>query len=882
MNKGYTYSVSFRDFSDSMLVSAPDSALEEFGRPKEESFPNAKYIWPFGCTRFHAYRLFTPKKRPVAAKAAFLCDNLFDLWLNGKKIAGDTKHLPLTDISEYLTDGENNLHIRAYQSDTYKRFSSAISGGVRLFYDDGTTEDIVTDESFKQIGLVTFWEIEEPEGFETALPEPGKRRAADMNVTEKHPVAQRRSFYFTRTFELTKKPVRATLHSSALGCYEPYLNGERITDSFFMPFFQVLLNEYQEFDVLPLLKEGKNTLGFITGNGWYNCSSWGSLKARIPAVIASLELEYENGEKEFINTDEHWLCAPSPLIENDLQYGERYDARLEIENWCSPDAVGFIPAKAKKNEDYTSLLLQSYPFVKKAFEHDPKFLRFLPDGSPMFDIGVCVAGRMRITFKDLPRGKDIRIRYCERLADDGIMPENGAYTTVFYQNDCAPDGKSPMFLRNMDVYTAKGEKEETYECRFSYTGYRYIWIEGLDSMDQLVSLVPFELRTDLEETGSIKTDHEAINKIFAATRRSWLNNICNGPTDCPTREKNFWNGDSEIFSHTACWLTDNSRFLSRWTDNGKKMHSGPAAWEDEEYEMPLTLYRFYGDKELLRKRFPKMLELIEKRTEYQGMILPENPNTHEYCDWLSPKGVTPSKLFFKGCWFCHMLSEVANVAEIIGETEKCRELREWEKKAKARFNELHFIEGENDYDARCQCGIVLPVAFGIAPPEKRQALADTLVRYIEKEDYHLSTGFIGTRFILEVLADHGHIDTAYKLIAQTTFPSWLHMLDGGATAITESWLGTKDPDKSLSMAHFSLGTVTGWFFEYLGGIRIKDSAPGLSHITLHPYPIKEIGSFAVKYNSRFGEIFTEWHYEGDRPVFTYRLPDGVTADVILP
>jgi alpha-L-rhamnosidase len=108
------------------------------------------------------------------------------------------------------------------------------------------------------------------------------------------------------------------------------------------------------------------------------------------------------------------------------------------------------------------------------------------------------------------------------------------------------------------------------------------------------------------------------------------------------------------------------------------------------------------------------------------------------------------------------------------------------------------------------------------------------------------------------------------------------MLDGGATAITESWLGTKDPDKSLSMSHFSLGTVAGWFFEYLGGIRIKDSAPGLSHITLRPYPIKEIGSFAVKYNSRFGEIFTEWHYDGDRPIFSYRLPEGISADIVFP
>lgn len=875
MDKSHRYTVEKKNFGKAKFISAPKEELLRFSRPKEENFPNAKFIWPFGNTRFHSYRLFCPKAKIVRAEAAFLCDNLFDLWLNGKQIASDTRHLSLTDITEYISEGENNLHIRGYQSATYKTYSSAITGGIRLYYENGEIEEIVTDESFKQISLVTFWETKEPEGFETATAETFKRTARNMNVIDEHPIARRRSFYFKKSFSLERLPVSARLFSSAFGCYEPYLNGSRVTDSFFMPFFQTLERECQEFDVLPLLKTGNNTLGMISGNGWYNCSSWGSLKSNVPEMIAILELEYENGEKEYLITDESWLCAPSPLVENDLQYGERYDASLEIENWCSNESGGFVSVSARENTECPEMLIQNYPFVKKAAERKATFIRTLPDGSPMFDIGECVAGRARVRFRDLPAGKDIRIRFCERLADDGIMPENGAYTTVFYQNDCAPDGKSPFFLRNMDVYTARGDAEESYEPRFTYTGYRYIWIEGLDSPDQLVELTPFELRSDLTPTGEIITGDAAINKIFAATRRSWLNNICNGPTDCPTREKNFWNGDSEIFSHTACWLTDNSSFLSRWTDNGKKMHSGPAAWEDEEYEMPLTLYRFYGDKELLKKRFPVMLNLIKKRTEYDGMIIPEDPNTHEYCDWLSPKGVTPSKLFFKGCWFIHMLTEVANVAEIIGENEKCAELRAWAERAKDEFNKLHFIEAENDYDARCQCGIVLPVAFGIAPEEKRQALADTLVEYIKKEDYHLSTGFIGTRFILEVLADHGYTDVAYKLVTQNTFPSWLHMLEGGATAITESWLGTKDPDKSLSMAHFSLGSVVGWFFEYLGGIRIKDSAPGLAKVSIKPHPIKEIGSFAVRYQSLYGEIYVEWHYEGDKFVLNCRVPNGV-------
>ncbi|MBR3894452.1 MAG: family 78 glycoside hydrolase catalytic domain [Clostridia bacterium] len=877
----FRYSTEYRSFAGARYITASESAMEEpaTGIPKEESFPCAKYIWPVGHRRFHASRVFVVSKKVERAEMAFLCDNLLDIWLNGKRVACDAKHLPLTDITDLLCDGDNNLHIRGYQSDSYKRISAAITGGVRIYYQDGGIEEILTDEQFREIHFVTFWETEEPDGFELAVPYT-KYRTTPLNVMERHPAKSRRSFYFKKTFNVEKLPVKAMLFSSALGCYEPYLNGERVTDGFFMPFSQVYHSEYQQFDILPQLKIGENTIGMITGNGWYNCHSWGQLEAKVPAVIATLELEYKNGEKEFVHTGKDWIAAPSPLIENDLQYGERYDARLEIDNWCSANADGFKPVDILREESPT-LLLQSYPSVKKAKEYKPQLLRILPDGSPLYDVGSCIAGRMRITFRDLPAGKDVKIRYCERLAEDGISPEIGAYTTVFYQNDCAPDGRSPYFMRNLDVYTAKGAELETYECRFSYTGYRYLWIEGLDSLEQLVKLVPFELRTDLVETGSISTPHAAINKIFDAARRSWFNNICNGPTDCPTREKNFWNGDAAVFSHAACWLTDNSAFLSRWTDNGIKMHSGPYAWEDETYEIPLTLYKFYGDTEILRKRFPEMLALIDKRTEYEGMILPENEETHEYCDWLSPTGVSPSKRFFKGCWYYHMLDSVAKVADIIGETEKHKALRERADKAKALFNQLHLLENENDYDARSQCGLVLPLAFGICPEETCARLAHTLNEYVKREDYHLTTGFIGTRYLFDVLADYGYLETVYRLITQTTFPSWLDMLSGGATSISESWLGLRDPDKSLSMSHFSLGSVICWFFEYLGGIRIKDSEPGLSRITLKPHPMKEIGSFAVKYISQHGAIYTEWHYEGDKPVFAYRLPDGVEADVFF-
>jgi alpha-L-rhamnosidase len=188
----------------------------------------------------------------------------------------------------------------------------------------------------------------------------------------------------------------------------------------------------------------------------------------------------------------------------------------------------------------------------------------------------------------------------------------------------------------------------------------------------------------------------------------------------------------------------------------------------------------------------------------------------------------------------------------------------------------HFIEGKKTFALEHQGKVI----GSLGVEEYREALVNTLVGYIKEANYHVTTGFIGTRFLPEVLADYGYGDVVYKLLIQPTAPSWMDMLKGGASAISESWCGLADPDGGVSMAHFSLGAITGWFFEYLGGIRINDSAPGLCHIVLKPHPIREIGRFEAHYLTPMGEVFTHWHFEGDTPIFTYRIPAGMTAEVM--
>ena len=249
-------------------ISPARDALAVFDRPKEENFPDAKFIWPYGSVRFHAFRLFTPEKKVRRAEMAFRCDNLFDVWLNGENIVTDTRHLELTDVTRFLRDGENNLHIRGYQSSYYDEFSAALTGGIRLIYEDGTSEDFPTGSSYKQVGLVNFWETKEPEGFET---ETKGRSVSDLRVTDMHPVALRRSFCFIRRFEVKKDILSVKLRATALGCYEPYMNGARVSDARFEPFCMNYVKEYQEYDITPLVKRGTNVIGAVLGNGSYNC-----------------------------------------------------------------------------------------------------------------------------------------------------------------------------------------------------------------------------------------------------------------------------------------------------------------------------------------------------------------------------------------------------------------------------------------------------------------------------------------------------------------------------------------------------------------------------------------------------------------------------------
>lgn len=469
------------------------------------------------------------------------------------------------------------------------------------------------------------------------------------------------------------------------------------------------------------------------------------------------------------------------------------------------------------------------------------------------------------------------IRYCE-IIDNGV-PYVGTYGDVYFEQDTKTDGKSCYGARNIDVYICKGAQEEVYIPEFAYTGFRYIYISGYSGEYDFSTVRKLEMNSDLEKTGDIVTSHAGITKIWDAVKRSWRSNIFTGPMDCPTREKNFWNGDIQVFATTASWYNDTEAILSRWTEAGRKMELGVYGWEDEEYILPLILYRFYGNKEVIETKYPVVQALITKRKG--GMASGSLPSTEaRYGDHQAIKPV--DKKFYTDAYYTYMFKSAAEMAEILGKTEDAAKYNAEFEACRAAFNTKYYLPAENDYTPKVQGGLVFPIAFGIADEAVIPALAETLNNYVIADGYHLTTGFMGNEFNLGILCDYGYGETAWKALTNESSPSLLYMLStfkGGTT--TEGWGGYSTSGGS-SMNHYSVGCLSRWFFEHLGGITI--TSPGFKTVSIKPYFFEEMGDCDVTYMSDYGLIESKWVYDKTDKLFswTVTIPDGITADVSLP
>ncbi len=877
------YSIKYAEREIGNIISAPLSlGAKDYDASKEAlTFPDGKYIWFGNYTRNHFRRNIDISADMTSVRMEFFCDNRFTLYINGSIAYESTDYFPIgervttgiVDITEYFKEGTNKIAIIAYQTGTFDRFLSAMRGAFKITRGD-KKEYIGTDKEFLRVHVCSFWDNKEDEGWETADTWRGSFRAEEYPA---HPSTLRRSFYVKKNIAIDKKDIKkAVLRSTAFGLYVPYINGEKVTEDRFLPGAMDGAKEYREFDITDKLCDGMNTVGAMIGNGWYNCTAYGCLFFNRLAFAAEIELTLSDGTKKIIPTDESWICHNTPLYEDDIQFGERYDARLEIKDWCMPtsDNTEWVNAE-KVGLPHKQYVLQNYPPIRvtDTLGHIKKW--DIGNNRIMYDFGSNNAARARLTVKGARCGDKLRIRYAERIPDG--EPHLGVYGDVFYISDTFVDGSARGALRNCDVYICRGDEAEVYEPMFAYTGFRYIYVEYPEGFDtDKIEVEARVIHNDLEICGKVNTSYEPLAHIWEMIQRTFLSNVVGGPTDCPTREKNFWNGDIQIFCYTAMWMCDVNDFLSRWTHFGRKIEYNVYGWEDEEYVLPYKLYGFYGNTDILRTKYDTMLALIEKREKNYNDNGGFPPRSARYRDHLSITNV--SQDFFAFCWHAYMYKQIAEISEILGYGEKAKELfgkwEEWKK----RFNDTYYVKEENDYSEHCQGGIILPIMLDLAEKDSIPGLVKTLVDYIE-HDKGPTTGFFTTESLLMVLSSNGYRELAHDIMTRDTFPSWLHLWKTGSTTITESWYGEAAPYDE-SMNHYAFGSVGRYFFESLGGL--KAHSGDMTHFDIQPEICEKIGDFGVDYKTPYGTVSAFWKVANGNGTLKVSLPEGVCATVTLP
>lgn len=709
--------------------------------------------------------------------------------------------------------------------------------------------------------------------------------------------------YLRKTFRLDREIRAAHLTITALGLYEAVINDRNIADHVLAPGWTDYDKRvsFQSHDVTSLLKEGENVFGVILGDGWY-CGhvAWANrqLYGDRPRLVAQLDVDYTDGSHATIATDESWRTTNGPILENDLLAGESYDARLELSGWSKPGYDdSFWQAVQGVSAPDIAVTASLGPPVRPIQELGPILFQEVPDSWPepgwLVDFGQNFIGRVRIKVR-AARGITLTIRHAEMLGSDG---------TIYTEN--------LRTAKATDYYTCRGDEVEVWEPRFTFHGFRYAFITGLKAGHAL-EVRGVVLHSAMASTGSFSCSHPLLNQLQSNIVWGQKSNFLEVPTDCPQRDERLgWTGDAQVFIRTACFNMDVRDFFRKWmqdirdaqrenggvppvipkTDflNHPDPDGGPA-WADATIICPWIIYLCYGDRTILQDHYDSMRRYMNYLASYRcrGFVRshPDVDPWGGFGDWLAldgsgkNEGGTPRDLI--GTAFYAYISEImARVAAVLGHAEDASHFRALHGKIAEAF-QYRFVTPEGLLASGTQTAYVLALHFGLLPENARETAARELVRDIQRRDFHLATGFVGTPYLLDVLEQNGYLDVAYKLLEQETFPSWLFPVKNGATTIWERWDGWTPEkgfqDKAMnSFNHYAYGAVGAWMYRSMAGLELDPEEPGYRHIIFRPRPGGSITWANAVLETVFGQIGIHWALDEEKLKVQLVIPPNTRA-----
>ena len=697
--------------------------------------------------------------------------------------------------------------------------------------------------------------------------------------------------HFRKPFDVSKTVRKATLYATALGLYELRMNGQRVGDHVLAPEwtdYRKRLN-YQAYDVTPMVRGGENVLGAQVADGWYSghignggYQYWGSR----PALLAQLEVEYTDGTRQTVVTDGSWKAAPSAILASDFMYGEDYDARKEVVGWDEPE---FDDSSWSHNfvriEEPRPITGQMTEPVRHLMELPAKEVTEPAPGRWTFDLGQNMVGVVRLKVS-AAAGTRVTLRHAEMLKEDGTV-----YTTNLRG---AP---------SVDSYVCRGGGEEVWTPKFAFHGFRYVEVSGLPEKPPLDAVTGLVFATDTRSTGEFSCSDGWINQLQSNIEWGQRGNYLSVPTDCPQRDERLgWLGDAQVFVRTASYNADIAAFFRKWlvdvrdgqTADGSFPNVAPATWPengspgwaDAGVICPWTIYQAYGDIRLLEENYPAMVAWVEWCRNHSTNSIRDRARGGDFGDWLSIDADTDKELVGTA-YYAYSTRLVADAAEALGKDADAATYRSLFETIKAAFIAKYVNLSTGEVASNTQCAYAMALTFDLLPDGLRQAVAQRLRADIEAKGNHLSTGFVGVSYLLPALTDAGMVDTAYDLLFQDTFPSWLFSVKRGATTIWERWDGWtpedgfQDPIMN-SFNHYSLGSCGEWLYRTVAGIGCDPDQVGFKKIIIRPLIGDRLTSARGRFDSVHGTIGSSWRKFENGFVLDVVIPTNTTAQVHVP
>jgi alpha-L-rhamnosidase len=691
-----------------------------------------------------------------------------------------------------------------------------------------------------------------------------------------------------KTFTVSKPVARATAYICGLGYYELQINGSKIGDDVLDPTWTRYDYHayYTTYDVTTNLVQGQNAIGVQLANGYYNQwtgDAWNTATApwrALPQMIMQLDIQYTDGTSNMVVSDPSWKVSTGPLVLDTTRLGEVYDARLEKPGWSTADYDDSSWTNAIAREGIAGSLQAPDAQPIKVFQTIHP-VRIIPvQGQPgvyTFDFGQNLVGWGKLTVSG-PAGTTVNMIYGELTNSDSSVNQNNINVYVNLKS---------YFQK--DTYILKGDGTETYAPRFTYHGFRYAQVSGLPSAPTTNILVAQTVHTAFSSAGSFLCSNDLLNRMETNTLWSYLGNFVGIPTDCPTREKNGWDGDAQLACevglthfHTAAaytrWLREfgpgqlaNGELSGVFPNANWGYGEGPA-WESAILLIPWFVYEHCGDERILTSNYATMKAYVD----YETSVASNNIVSYGLGDWepagtVTPASVTDTGYYYEDAWI------VAQTAALMGNTADALQYSNLAAQIKVSFNNTFYDPTTSKYAGGTQTAQSCALYQGLVGSNQIPAVADALATLVQQNGNTIDTGILGSKYLLRALCDNGHSDTAMALALQTNYPGWGNWVLRGATTLWETWSGNGATD---SHNHIMFGDISAWFMEYLAGIR--PGAPGYKTVIIKPEITGAIAWARGIHDSPYGTISSAWQISGQTVTLDITIPPTSTGIVCLP